>query len=499
MYRSAYLLLLALPLLAHRDEPSDPAAIFKSGDYVRAIPLLQQSVAKSPKDAVLQAELLSALVYEGRVDEAADAADEDAQNFPQSADVLAARGEFAFYMGDMPQAAALFNAALKVNGENARATYGVYEIAYASSMYRTARLLCMRAHQLDPDDALISLAFSRYLVGQKREEFLPDFIRTHPWFFKRAQQMQQNTSEVRQELNGRKIFELDGPREEVTIPIHNLQDGPRLIGQVLKVSIEGGKPLSLVLDTGASGILLTQAAVDKAGLSHLGSTEVRGIGDKGARGAFFAIAESCAIEKLKYKTCMLGATEGKKGVAAAEDGLIGTDVFSDYIVTIDFQRHTLHLLPLPDRPPNPQGYDRDPLPTEAGFTPVFRFGHHLYISTKVNQKSTGLFLLDTGSSLSAIDSTFARLTSKISRDERMHVTGVSGSVSQVFEADKAELQFARFRQRNLGLTSFNLNNSPEHQPVRMDGILGFPVLVMFRLSLDYRNGLINFDYVLDRR
>jgi predicted aspartyl protease len=264
----------------------------------------------------------------------------------------------------------------------------------------------------------------------------------------------------------------------------------------LKISIEGGKSLRLLLDTGASGILLTQSAIDKAGLSHLGATEVRGVGDKGARGGFFAIAEFCAIEKLKYKTCMLGATEGKKGIVD-EDGLIGTDVFSDYLVTIDFQRHTLHLLPLPERPPSPQGYDRAPLPSESAFTPVFRFGPHLYVSTKVNGKSTGLFLLDTGSGLSAIDSTFARLTTKIGRDESMRVRGISGSVDQVFEADKAELQFSRFRQSVPGLTSFNLNNGTEHQQVRMDGILGFSVLILFRLSLDYRNGLVNFDYVLE--
>jgi len=77
----------------------------------------------------------------------------------------------------------------------------------------------------------------------------------------------------------------------------------------------------------------------------------------------------------------------------------------------------------------------------------------------------------------------------------MHVKGISGSVKDVFEADKAELQFAHFRQSNLGLVAFNLNNAPEHQEFRMSGILGIPVLSMFRLTIDYRNGLVNFDYV----
>ncbi|MGA7414846.1 MAG: hypothetical protein WBW33_30535, partial [Bryobacteraceae bacterium] len=84
----------------------------------------------------------------------------------------------------------------------------------------------------------------------------------------------------------------------------------------------------------------------------------------------------------------------------------------------------------------------------------------------------------------------------ISANEYMHVKGVSGESRHVFEADKAEIQFATFRQRNLGMTVVDLNNSGKRETVRMSGILGLPVLSMFRLSLDYRNGLVKFDYIL---
>jgi hypothetical protein len=114
----------------------------------------------------------------------------------------------------------------------------------------------------------------------------------------------------------------------------------------------------------------------------------------------------------------------------------------------------------------------------------------------VNNKTWGLFLLDTGSTFSNLDSTFARLSTKVHGNEYAHVKGVSGSVKDVFEADKAELQFGHFHQRNLGLVALDLNNSPEHQDFRTAGVLGTPVLFMFRLTIDYRNGLVNFDYVL---
>ncbi len=500
MFRTpARLVLLALLLIptAFAADADHALAVYKAGDYKTAIPLLRAAAASSPKDPLVRAALLSSLVYEGRVDEASDAADADTAEFPDSPEVMAARGEFALYMGDMPEAEKLFKGALKLKDQTARAAYGLGQLFRMASLYRSARLLCLRAHELDPDDALITADWLHYLVPEKRRQLLGMFVAAHPWFYKNFEQNEATASDVKSELDERKAFELEGERKETTLHLIYLLDGPaRVRGVGVQVAIQGGRPLRLLLDTGASGILLPQAAVDKAGLSHLGSFQTRGIGDKGSRNAFAAVADDCTIATLKYKTCVIRALEGKGRVVGDEDGLIGADVFSDYIVQIDFQKRTLHLTPQADRPPNPQGYDRVFPPNESGFTPIFRYGHELLVSTKVNGKSSGLFLLDTGSGISNIDSTFARLSTKIHGNEYMHVKGISGSVQDVFEADKAELQFSRFRQRNLGLVSFNLNNSPDHQEFRMAGILGMPILSMFRLTIDYRNGLVDFDYVL---
>lgn len=487
-------LLSATGLLA---QVPDVIEVYKTGNYKAAIPLLQASETKNPRDALIAAALLSALVYEGRVDEASDTADTDAAAFPNSPEVIAARGEFAYYMSDMAEAEKLFRAALKINEATPRATFGLYRIFHAASMYRSGRLLCLKAHELDPDDALITFNYIRYLPPAKREELEGPFRAAHPWFYNHFERDQKTSSEVKGELNGRKIFEIEGGRQETTLPLVPLMESAnRVRGVGLDISIQGSRPLRLLLDTGASGILVKQSTVDKVGLNHLGSFEARGIGDKGARSAFVAVAETCRIGTLKYQTCVFQALEGKGRVAGDEDGLIGADFFRDYLIHIDFQKRQLHLTPLPERSASPQGYDRVVAPEEAGFTPVLCFGDHLFVLTKVNGKNWGLFLLDTGSSISNLDSTFARLSTKIYGNDYLHVTGVSGSVKSVFEADKAELQFAHFRQHNLGLVAFDLNNSPEHQDFRMAGILGIPVLSMFRLTIDYRNGLVNFDYVL---
>ncbi len=486
------LFIFTFPSIAQDD---NGLTAYKSGNFAAAIPLLQNAVSKSPNDAFLQAALLSSLVYEGKVDLASDLDEHDAAAFPDSPEVLAARGEFAFYMGDMPQAEKLFKAAIKIKEATPRAAYGLSRLLRAASFYRAARLACMRAHQIDEDDALIMQAWLRYASPQKRDELLGPFAAAHPWLYKHYDQGRDSAAAIRKATENKKLYETEGPPQSVTLHLLRLMPTPNFLrGVGLELRIDGGHPLRMLFDTGASGIVVKQSAIDKAELEHLGSGEARGVGDKGSRNAFAAVASTCQVGDLKFKTCLIEALEGKGRIAGDEDGLIGADFFSHYLVTLDFEKFVMHLEPLPARPADPQGYDRSVPPAETQFTPVFRFGHQLLVSTKVNDKHTGLFLLDTGAGLSNIDSTFARLSTKIHGDSWTQVRGVSGQVKEVFEADKAELQFGRFKQRNVGLTAFNLNNSPEHQEVRTSGVLGYPLLSMFRLTIDYRNGLVNFEY-----
>lgn len=493
-----WVLLLSSAVASVRaDVTADPLSVYKSGDYVHAIPLVRQAIAQAPKNAPLQAALLSSLVYQGIWDESANLADTDAEDFPQSPEVLTARGDFEYLMGDLAQAESLYKAALKINDKYGRAYYGLYKVNRAASMYRNARLLCFAAHQNDPDDALITYTFMNYLVPEKRNEMLPAFKESHPWFFKRRSDADEKAeSELEREVEGRKLFVPDEPPKEATIPMHYLHNGQQIRGMGVDISINGSKPLRVMLDTGSTGLLLKQSAIDSAGLRHMGSFQINGIGDQGAKNGFAAIADTCSIDAIKFKSCLIEGTEGGERIAGEEDGLLGLDLFEGYLATIDFQQYKLHLVPLPERKASLQGYNREPLPSEAGYTPVFRFGHNLYIPTRVNGKITGLFLIDTGSEISSIDTGFAQLTTKI-HGSPILMRGVSGKVKTVSSADKAKLEFAHFSQDNVGLPALNLNGGEGHRAVRIDGILGFQILMFFRLTIDYQNGLVNFDYVPD--
>ena len=477
-------------------ETDDALKLYKDANYKAALPLLKTAVAADPKNAVLHAALLSSLTYEGMVDEAVDEAGADEAAFPQSPEVLTARGEFAYYMADLTTARTLFTAAVKLNENSARAALGLAHIFLAASYYRTARLLFLKAHQLDPDDALITKYWISYMPEDKRGPAAKEFAATHPWLFHNQEMHQDTRAKLDKALDKRKAFEPEGARSEVDLHLTSLRDSPiRFRGVGLEMTINGGHKLSLLLDTGASGILLTQKTIEKAGLDKLGEIEAYGIGDEGTKTGFLSVADACEIGPLKFKNCVFGALHGGRiGREADFDGLIGADVFDDYLLYFDFQRRLLNLKPFPERPKTAQGYDREIPADEKNFVPVIRWGNHLFVNTKMNGQASGLFLLDTGAALSSVDSTFARLSTKIYGDESIRVSGISGKVNKVFEADKAQLEFAGFRQNNLGMTVFDLNgNASDHVEFRMSGILGLPVLALFHLTIDYRNGLVHFD------
>ena len=75
---------------------------------------------------------------------------------------------------------------------------------------------------------------------------------------------------------------------------------------------------------------------------------------------------------------------------------------------------------------------------------------------------------------------------------------MSGTVANVYSADKATLQFSRFSQKNLDIVSFDLSKVSKTTGTEVSGILGFQLLRMLQVKIDYRDGLVDFTYDASR-
>ena len=280
-------------------------------------------------------------------------------------------------------------------------------------------------------------------------------------------------------------------------------------------AVINGRTTRLLLDTGASGILVDRAYAEKAGLGKAASIRYSGIGDKGFVEGYVAYADSIKIGQFEFHDCLIQITEKR---ALPDHGLIGADVFSDYLVDIDFPAHKFRLEPLPKRPdeeaaparlktteaaaepgPASNGSARGPrdrylAPEMKDWTQVFRFGHELLIPTSVNDGQPKLFLLDTGSMTNSISVSAARESTKASRDADTRIRGISGEVDKVYNADKAVLRFSHFRQENQEVVAFDFSGLSRGAGTEVSGTLGYTLLQMLEIKIDYRDGLVDFVY-----
>jgi predicted aspartyl protease len=290
-----------------------------------------------------------------------------------------------------------------------------------------------------------------------------------------------------------------------------------------------GAKSNLLLDTGASGILINRNLAEKAGVTRLSDTDIRGIGDKGGKSGYRGLANSLKIGDLEFRDCPVDVLEQRS--VTGEDGLIGADVFAAFLVELDFPREKLHLSELPKRPDEaaskitlqteredsnapaenpgekpavdpkktaasahsgPQ--DRYIAPEMKSYTPVYRFGHNLLVPTLIGNTPVKLFLIDTGASSNLISPSAASEVTKVHDDPRMTVKGLSGTVKNVYSADKAVIQFGHLRQENQNLIAFDLNHISDAIGTETSGILGFEMLSLLDIKIDYRDGLVDFTY-----
>ncbi|SPF49881.1 exported hypothetical protein [Candidatus Sulfotelmatobacter kueseliae] len=105
-----------------------------------------------------------------------------------------------------------------------------------------------------------------------------------------------------------------------------------------------------------------------------------------------------------------------------------------------------------------------------------------------------LFLLDTGSLVNFISPAAAREVTKVHGDSDVTVEGISGRVEKVYTANKAVLQFGHLRQENQDITAFDTTPISDDIGTEVSGFLGFVMLRMLEIKIDYRDALVDFQY-----
>lgn len=494
--------------------PSIPNALdlYRSGKLDEAEQEYRSLISANPESAGAYAGLARVYLKEKKISDALTAANKAVAVSSHFDDGHVALGEVYFRQGKLYEAEQEFIALVRANTDDARAYLGMARVSKANSYYKQAKRMLDKAAELDPEDPeVLREEFTFGVPGQPRKggSVLVEVKRQG------AKDVEEGTEShppsdkpvvVQLNSHSERMCRLVSKVTSMQSKLKLLLDAPgHIAGYGLDVGFNGTRA-TLRVDTGAGGILVTRGVAEKAGMKHLFDNKVRGIGDNSGSQGYFAMADSIRIGDLEFEHCPIQVIE--KNPLKDVDGLIGGDVFEDFLVDLNFPDSKMGLSQLPPIPgadpsepaalqsegDEPHYYDRYVAPEMKDYTPVSRFGHMLLVPTHVNNLPAKLFLIDTGMFGNTISPAAAREVTGISGDSDTYVKGLSGNVKTVFRANELTLTFGHLRQKNEDMVAFDISNLSDNVGTEISGILGSTMLAMLEMKIDYRDGLVDFIY-----
>ncbi len=493
-------------------EPASPltaaAELYRNGKLGEAEAAYRAILQSEPKSATAYVGLFRVLMRQKRQADAASALVKAGELAPNSEAVRTAQGELHFRQGRIQEAQADFTPLVKAGTREARAYLGLGRVYWASSYYQHGKLMFDKAHERDPNDPEIRKYWLFTLTRKERIQELKGYLSIASSDDEdEREHLQSSLVEMKEdEEESSTGCRLAGNPAETHMSLERLMYGAtRVRGYGLKVQLNDAKSI-LLLDSGAGGILVSRKVAEKAGIEPIAKSDVHGIGDKGAVSSFVGMAKSIRIGELEFQGCHVEVMD--RNSVADEDGLIGSDVFSHFLVNINFPDHRLDLTALPPLPPPSAAEkaltERYPkiarfrdgfVPPELkSFTPVYRFGHMLLIPTRINDLPSKLFLIDTGAFTDTISPEAGREVTKVRSDSDYKVKGLNGLVNNVFTADNLTLTFSHFRQPARDVVAFDTSKLSNSAGAEVSGTLGFAMLYQMQVKIDYRDGLVDFFY-----
>jgi predicted aspartyl protease len=425
------------------------------------------------------------------------------------------------------------NASIKLDPCYPQARLLSARILRLNSYYATAAGEISTAHVLDPTNPRIRSRWLDTLPRKERiaelEAYLASANGEDPETIKR---LHFNLAYLKQqEIEPRKACRLVSNTETATIPFVNLMRDAthiRAFGLDVKLNEHDAR---LQIDTGASGLLISRSVADHAGLKQFSCSEVGGVGNQGNKASYTAFADDIRIGSLAFKDCAVQVVD--KGGVLDNDGLIGMDVFSRFVVTLDYPMRKLLLAPLPSRPNDTSGlkpalethgnanedesadntaaatsspsrptahgpYDRYVAPEMKDWTRIYRAGHDLLLPASLNDSPPKLFILDTGAFSTTVTPEVAREVTKVHSQDYIVVHGVSGKVDKVYTADSITFKFANIAQKVNDVVAFATPGLSKNLNMEVAGFIGITALGQMTISIDYRDGLVKFAYDANR-
>jgi len=257
----------------------------------------------------------------------------------------------------------------------------------------------------------------------------------------------------------------------------------------LQASLNGSQPLWMMLDTGSSVTVFDEPVSKTLGIRFLGEGDAYGPGQGSAQKLAFAnhATLSFAGAELSDQTVATLPLEWfSREVGRSTDGFLGSNVFRNYVVEIDYANQVLRL-----HDPTAYSYSGSGqrLPLQ------FMWGDIPAVPAEVVEQDgtaiTGIFLIDSGATTAiwltkAFSEAHPEFLSAQETIEVPNVIAVGGELSTRLGRVPA-IRLGGFLI-SMPLTQFSQNTSGIWATPDLAGIIGAEMLRRFRVIFDYPHG-----------
>lgn len=488
--------------------------LYLAGKFAKAVDRYYAIVATEPTNADAYVGLARAYLKLGKPADAYVAATKAIQQNSSLASAHSALGEVYFRQGKPDQAEQEFLAASKLSGTDARAYLGLARVSQATYDFRKAKLAIDKAYSLDPADPDIADAWVDTRPRAEQVKDLEDKIAARSDYYSRGERagFRQRLNLLNDELqHPERTCRLVSPTDNALLTLATVGPKKEFISVPSQVN---GVAARLVFSTVSSGIVINRKVAEDAKVLPVARADLDALGEQNPPEVYIGFAPILKIQNLEFQDCYVTVIEKAAPNSFYEqfDGSVAGGFFSGYgyLVQIDIPNRTLQLQLLQSRPsqedqnnlstdpsdPDARNFhDRYIAPEMGAWTRTYRFGSAILIPVAVDGSPPELFEVASSSEFNLLSPDFAQKWAVMAAGKKMESAGLEGVNGRVSTpvSGKATFDFAGFHLNKVRVLSVDDARSSEAAGTQIAGFLGFELLRNFRITIDYRDGLIYFE------
>jgi predicted aspartyl protease len=396
---------------------------------------------------------------------------------PRTAETVAFQGEIEYRKGRFDEAERFYRSALQMNERTARAHFGLGKLALAKLKSAEAVKQFSRAIELDGKEPIYRFYISDALTLEKKtkeaEQHLQEYVKLNPADPDRVP-MAKAALDIFNAFRGIEVGQVDAPPQPAPIPFTKV-----LSLLFTEVRINGQGPYRFLIDTGATQTVVSEKLATKLGLKKIATNIMHGVGGDGKVDSPVFRADSLKVGDITIKNLPLG-TLSNPVLDQILDGIIGTPMLADFVITIDYPNSRIDLA--------------KKAPETGTVIPVWCFSGLLLTPVEVNGQFKGNFLIDTGA-----DSTM--LAHAMAANLGVHkntpgaavnlpIGGIGGLDEGILMVPGVTLKTPVETRRFDMVMALELKDMSSLIQTELSGVLGYDSLKDYRVTLDYHKAEI---------